>query len=384
MHFPFAMAINGQTLLLSSQDSDGKYDYGRLVAFDTKEIKQDIKNLSQKWEQLVKSNVLIPPDIGLISFEDYIIFASRADNRLYLTPKPLCNEPFEVISKCPDTATLDLGHNDPYALAVLEKKTERDIILASYLSSGHLDLIEYNKKPKKPALKALKSLNIQDWLGEKYKGDFFTKKVSVAQANLYILVERKPSKEFIDDLTKRKVSFKLATLRKNTGALLLKIKVDDLLNKNKITDADIKIFNLQEDFGISLAQDFYIDKNDEIAVILARSPESLIKIKLDSEKILDTQLLCRGASLMAVSQDLDRIVVPCFSDNRVISLTLSSLAIVAASDFHGRGPAFALIDEDHKKVFVSFNIEGKVGVFDFDLKYLGELFEPAPRNRVGS
>lgn len=394
MHFPFAMAIKDHTLLVSSQDSDGKYSYGRLVALDTQVINNALKNLKADnaldWQPALKSNVLIPPDAGLISFEDQIIFASRADNQLYTAAEPLCNEPSQVINNCPNNTTLKLSENDPYALAILEQNPNRDVILASYLSSGRIDLIELDKKPSKPVLKPLKNFLIQDWVGEKFKGDFFIKKVSVTQASkpdqaqVFLLVERKVSKEYIHDLAERKSTFKLALLQKNTGALLVSVKVKDLLDKDKIDVADIKIRNLQENFGIYLAQDFYINEKDNTAVILARSPENLIKIGLAQESLLERQLVCRGSSSMAVSRKLDRIFVPCFSDNRIISFTLSSLALMAASDHHGRGPAFAVIDEKHETVFVSFNTEGKVGIFDFDLGYLGHLFQPAPINRVGS
>jgi len=394
MHFPFAMAIKGDRLLVSSENSDGKYGYGRLVSLDTKAIHNELKNLKPEetipWENVVKSNVLIPPGGGPISFEDQIIiFASGANNTLYSAIEPLCNEPSQIITSCAQSASLELSENDPYALAILQQQPKQDYFLVSYLSSGRIDLVELDKKPKSPMLRALKSFYVDNLVDDKLKGDFFTKKVMVSKpgtkdARVFLLLERKPSKEYIHARQDSKSTFKLASLQKNMGAFLLSFDLKKLLEKDTITSADVSVVDLQELFGVYLAQDFYINDVDNTATILARSPEVLIKIHLEQKTLLEKQLVCRGAGSMAVNPNLDRIFIPCFSDNRVISLKLSSLALMGASGIHGRGPAFAAVDEAHKVVFVSYNTDGKVGIFDFDMNYLGHVFQPAPINRVGS
>jgi hypothetical protein len=378
MHFPFAMAIKNNTLLVSSQSIDNKYGYGRLIALDTELLS---KNLAA-WQSSVIGNTLIPLDVGLITYTDRIIFASKESNSLYAAQEPLCNSPAQSIEACPGSASIKLAKNDPYALALLAKKPEQDIVLTGYLSSGHLDLIKINKQTNSTTLEYIKTVKLQNLFNTPDQ-KIITKNIIINKDKVFLLLERKISTEFIHKKIQRDADFKLTTLRKNTGALLIAIKTQDLLDQENITSSMITVWDLH-DINISLAQDFYIDDTQSHAIILSRAPEALYKFDLKNKTIIDKQIICQGASSLAVSPTRDRLFVPCFNDNRVLSFTLSSLGLVAASLTHGQGPAFAVVDDKHKLLYVSNNLEGTVSVYNFDLKFLGHIFAKAPRNQTGS
>lgn len=404
MHFPFSMAIKNNILLVSSGNSDQKYSNGRMVAVDTNAVSQALASEGPKnpipWEQVVKANFLIPPDVGLISIGgNQVIFASRATNQLFAVqenPQFLsCNDPHLKIENCADASVLNLPENDPYSLAFIRNDSRADLFLASYLSSDRIDMIELDKTSKPHSLKILKQFSTQEWVEEILKGALaketrvITKKIMVThaedpnQARAYFLLEKRFSKDFLDKKAERRSAFKLKILKENVGALVLSIKVSDLIGSGMPAANTMSLVNLEESFGISLVQDFYIEDNN-VAVILGRSPEALFKINLAQKTLIETQTVCHGASSMAVSLENDRIFVPCFSDNRIISFNLSSLGLEAASGLHGRGPIFVAIDSNNRQIFVTYNIDGKLAVFDFDLKYLGHIFKGAADNQVGS
>ncbi|HXW60827.1 MAG TPA: hypothetical protein VEK06_04730, partial [Myxococcota bacterium] len=70
MHYPFSMAIKDQFLFLSSQSSDRKYSFGRLVAINLNSVESALSKANNKgplpYGDVVTANTLIPCDVGLL------------------------------------------------------------------------------------------------------------------------------------------------------------------------------------------------------------------------------------------------------------------------------------------------------------------------------
>jgi hypothetical protein len=378
MHFPFALALKDQTLLLSSQAPDGHYAYGRLMSINTNAVDNLLKTTTDKplpLEPIRSANTLIAPDIASIHINSHIIFASRDGNFLYAAAYPLCDKPHADIMSCEKSTFLALPKNDPYALEIIND----DIILVSYLSSARLDLIKLDKDTSQ--LTFIKHFSLKDWVLQT-EADLITKKISTYDNFIYILAEKHISIETIQKKIVDKNDFKIAVLEQNNGSILIKINKEDLINKKTISPE--LIIDLQQLFNISSAHDFFIDKDKDRALILAREPESLFMIDLKEKNIVKTESICRQASSLAISLAHDRFFVPCFYDNTIVAYSLSSLSLQAVSSVHGRAPAFIAVDDAHKRIFVSYNHDGIVALFNFNLDYENHLFDQAPINRIGS
>jgi hypothetical protein len=91
MHYPFTMALNNQTLMVSATSADGKYDFGRLVTINTDSIKRAIDNHDNSnpidWKAIVTGNVLIPKWAGEISFSsDFLVFSDAENQEIISLP----------------------------------------------------------------------------------------------------------------------------------------------------------------------------------------------------------------------------------------------------------------------------------------------------------
>lgn len=379
MHFPYSMALMGNTLVVASASSDKKYDFGRLVSLDTNAIKKAVLSTGEKapipWNSVVKSNFLIPQDASELSFsKNYLTFANRENSQLIAVPlkngTPVCNDPFMRADACEGARTLTLPEYDPFSVVIIESNDKEEFILVSYLSSDRIDLIHNDKAQNAMSIK--KSFRASEWLSAKLKTDalknrrVITRKMRTTETKAYFLFEQHPKK------TNAPVRPK--------GAMLAAIKTNDLQQGN---DKTIEFWNLS-DFYIDGAQDFYIDEASNVAYILGRVPEALYRIDLAQKTLIDTKVLCRGASIMAVSAAKDMIVTPCAADNRLASFSLSSLELKGSSNIMGRGPSYVVIDEVNDLIYCSFTIGGFVAIFNNKLELLGHVFDKAPYNRVGS
>jgi len=177
---------------------------------------------------------------------------------------------------------------------------------------------------------------------------------------------------------------KNSMLQASKGAFIAAALVKDLLTNERLLESSIELWNLGELYDITGVSDFFVEPTGHDALVLAREPESLFKIDLKNGAKFASEPVCLKSGMFAVSEREDRVFVPCFSDNKVISLTKSSIRLIGVSGYYGRGPAFIAVDDAHKKIFVSYNNDGKVVVLDFDLAYLGHIFNEAPSDRTGS
>lgn len=389
MHFPSTLTLSadGRTAFVAAHDSDGKYDLGRLVTLNTTAIKTAIDGSGEKtplpWPSVIETNNLIAPDISPIHLSDnFAVFASRQNNQLVALPissgKPSCNRPFEDVSSCPHAASYALSEIDPFAMANLKSDRVYDTTAVSYLSSDRIDLFSIESG----SIKSLKSLWATSWLLAKLpKKDLAKRRV----------ITKKIVVSFKNDVSRSKTYFLLETHpRKSVGIAKAKalyvvaISTEALLAQESITESMIEIWDLQTQFSIASAVDFFIDEAHHHAYLLSRMPEALFKIDLGKRELLDTAIVCRGATSISFNMAENMMVVPCFSDNRLASYSLKPLRHLTTSSFIGRGPSNCVIDAAHKLIYCTFYLEGTLRVFDFRFDYLGHVFQKAPLYRVGS
>lgn len=389
MHFPSSIALSkdGRTVFVASHDSDGRYDLGRLVTLNASAIKQVIDGTGEKkplpWMSVIETNNLIPADISQIHLTDnFALFASRQNNHLVALPvslgKPSCNKPFEEASSCPQATSYALSEVDPFALAGLKSQGLQDTAVVSYLSSDRIDV--FSIEPG--SIKTIKSLWAQSWLSAKLsKKDLAKRRV----------ITKKIVVSFKNDASRSKTYFLLETHpQKTTGIAKAKalyviaISTEALLAQESITESMIEIWDLQAQFAIASANDFYVDEINNHAYLLARAPEALFKIDLGKKELLDTAIVCQGATSFTLDATENMMVVPCFSDNRLASYSLKPLRHLTTSPFIGRGPTACVIDAIHRLVYCTFSLEGVARVFDYTFGDLGYVFQKAPPYRVGS
>lgn len=385
VHFPFALALKEKTLLLATNSSDGKYDFGRLLSLNTTAIKSaiDAKNKTalKDFKTVVTSNLLIPGEVSEFSFSDkFIAFASRETNSVISLPVTAgtqkCNKPFEQAEACPNARSIKLSENDPFALASISEGASEEFIMASYLSSSRLELLKITAN----ALKIEKNFDAAEWL--RLGGDMPSSR-RVITKKIFVTRKNDPAQARAHFLFEQHLNL-VATLVKPRSSFLVSIKVSDLLGSAAITKSMIESISLGDNFSILGAQDVYIDESLNEAVILGRIPEALFRIDLSTKSVIATNVVCTGATSIAVNKDLDLIVVPCFKDNRLKSYSLSTLEPKGSSMVIGRGPVFAVIDQDNKLIYCSLNTDGTVVVLDLLLNDLGEIFNRAPSSRTGS
>lgn len=390
MHYPFSMAINGDTLFVTSQ-SDGQYSNGRMISLYTNAIEQTLtknagKELLLPFNDIVTSNTLIPRDAGLIALtKDRVFFASRETGALVAVLRQgngfSCSNPYKKLESCAEASFLEMAAADPYSIDLMNQDEREDKLIVTYLSSDRLDVVVHDRSKKGNALRPLKHFFGADLVREKLDAKdiansrLITRKVFVANkadpslTKVYFLLELYGAKS--------------SALIQSKNAFIVAVLASDLLQDKRLQSADIELWNLNKLFNIKGAQDFYVDEAGVTAYLLARIPESLFKIDLKSTGNYENQPVCIGASSLAVTTDHDRLFIPCFKDNKVISFRMSSLRLDNATGFYGRGPSFIAIDEKNKKIFVSYNLDNKVGILDYDLNYLGDIFNQASSLNVG-
>lgn len=390
MHFPFSLALSpdGETLAVSSGASDSGYDVGRLVTMTTKSIKNALDGTAKKepvdWNLVVKTNVLIPQDIGEISFtKSFISFASRETSQLIAVPTASavsCHGPDIPVTDCPGAKGLVLNDYDPYAIKSIQETAAHEALLVSHLSAAVIDMASIDKATA--TIQVTKTFDVLDWLKIKMPHRTFKHRR---------VVTKKIEVSFFNDLTRSKAYFLLEEHPQSTEAAtrakalyLVAISVRDLMAQAPLTDAKLELWNLAELFSIASAQDLYIDEASNHAYVLARIPESLFKINLATSELMDVSIMCTGAGSMAVSKDKNALVVPCMTDNRVALYSLAPLRLLTVSAIVGRGPAMCAIDKAHDLIYCTYNNDGTLVVFDHKLTYRGYIFPKAPLNRTGS
>ncbi len=380
MPYPFFMALKNDLLLINSANTDGRFSHGRMVGINTLELDKALKGNGAKtpipWSSVVTSNTMIPNAAGMMSLDGDLVFASSANNRLYKVPMSesgfVCNNPGQSVEQCQEALSLSLSELDPLAVQVISNGAE-EIVAVSYWSSPRIDIISHSKSSP---MKVLKHFDAADFIKSKTSAKIssdeivVTKKIQVENGLVYFLLER-----ISNDVVSR------SALK---GAYLVAISPADLLKFDSIPESAIKLYNLKDNYFIAGVHDMFVDGTNEIAYILGRSPEALFKINLKTSVLMDTATACMSASSLAVSKANNRIIMPCFKDNRVASFTMSPLALDTTSAIHGQGPIYAVIDERKKYIYVSFFNDGKVAIFDEELKYLGHVFEPVSANGMGS
>lgn len=388
MHFPFTMALNGKTLVVASTSADRRDNFGRLVSINTDAIKTELAKEGHTspldFNQLVRTNVLIPQEVGEISFsKNNICFASRDNSRFIAmgleNGEPVCNEPMADIESCSHTKALTLPDNDPYAISVIKSNDVEEFVIASYESSDRLDVVKIKKGEGNDGAEIVSSFFALDLITMGTKPiknqRMITRKIIVTSpednmSTVHFLFEQHPKKTIAP--TRAKIAY------------LVSIKSSDILSGNPITSTMVEIRDLNDLFSISGVQDLYIDHENQ-SVILTRVPEAIFKINLTENKLIESKIVCTGATSMSVSHSKDMLVVPCFKDNRVASYSLSNLELLHVSNILGRGPAYTVIDELQDLIYVSFNLGGFVAILDAkNLKNLGHVFNKAPSYRTGS
>lgn len=385
MHFPFSMLIKDHHLLVSSQSSDRKYSFGRLAAIDTRAVAQALKDdktpRKLPYKKVVTANTLIARDSGLLGSNDYIVFASRQNNFLYAVLRDQqgfrCNEPMKELRECPDARELKLDGDEPFSLEIIKTKNNEEKILVTYLSSDRLDLIDISSSSlTKASNRRVKDI-IKDKLGddevEKYR--FTTRKVIAVNADDY----DKARLYFLFEKYKEKKSASMSI----KGNYLASIKLSDYLEHGENSGL-FTVIDLKKSYGINSSVDIHVDEQEDFAYVLARIPESLFKIDLRSKASFTRRPVCTGVGMLAVSRSMNRIFLPCFNDNKIISLGMTMLDPVGVTDYQGRGPAYISIDDVHKRIFVSYNLDGKVAIFDLNLALEGHIFNEAKQNSLGS
>jgi hypothetical protein len=389
IHFPSSLALSpdGKTLVIGSSAADGKYDFGRLISVATKSIKTALDGADTKepidWSKVVATNLLIPQEIGELNYSDrFLTFASFENNLLMALPVTAgalnCNGPEKGAQSCPGASTLAMSEHDPFAIKSMQVGATDESLLVSYLSSDRIDMVKINSG----AMMNTKSFNALDWLTVKLPDKSFknrrviTKKIHIsfkndlARSKAYFLLEEHPKKN--QTITRAKASYLVAIL------------VKDLVAQAPIVDSMIELWDFFDQFSIASVQDLFIDDGQSHIYLLARIPESLFKINLNTKELMDVNVVCTGARSMVVSTAKDSLIVPCFAENRVALYTLSPFRLKQSSGFVGRGPSACVVDEAHALVYCTFSKDGTLVIFDDKLSYRGYIFPKAPNNRIGS
>lgn len=369
MPYPFYLALKGNQLLVNAVNSDDRYSNGRLVSISTDALQQSLNGPGNKtpinFSSVVSSNRLIPSGVGpLMVSQDQLVFY-EAKNVSYSLPFPdsklACDNPSSSITACSSARSIYLSHENPNSIALLDN----NFTLISYGLKEIVDIVSLKES------KIIKSLHLESWLknkGIKIPKDekIIVKKIAVPNPNpnnmVYFVLERRAESQIYNHAV--------------FGAYLLRVSIKDILEKD-ITDSDVTLWNLKSDLSILSMHDFVIDETQKIAYILAQSPETLFKLDLSKNALIETAVMPSEPTMLAASFKENRVVIPSFNENRIIMMTLSPLRILKVSEFHGQGPAYAVIDEVKKLIYVSYFNEGTVAIFDLQLKFLGSLFEPA-------
>lgn len=379
MPFPLHMALKEDVLLVGGVNADSRFSHGRLVALDTNALENSLKGGGPKDPIPIKSvltaNMLIPTASSMMSVEKDIVFSS-AEGRLFkvpMTPKGFqCNQPQRSIEDCKDALYLDLNQTEPLALQII-KSAGKEILAISFSSSSRINLVNLS------TMKLEKSFDAYDFLtakGIKISADerVLTKKIRVekkdtADALVYFLLERRSTVQMSPS---------------PQGAYLVAIKESVLLSKDKIPASLISLWDFKDHFSVVAVHDIFIDESNNRAYLLGQSPELLFKINLTTNVLLDTAPACVEASSLTVSVAQNRIIMPCFGGNRIASFTMSPLALDITSNIHGQGPAYVVIDEKRNYIYVSYYSDGRVVIFDNQLKYLGHVFDATTVSDMGS
>lgn len=367
--FPFHMVQKDNFLFINGTNADAHYGFGRLMAINTDALDAYLKSDKKKnpipASEVVRSNTLIPGGASMMSVANDVLMASSVSNKFYKLPLRTeglsCNKPGVSIDHCPEVKSLPLSGTDPLRVNTLKTSATETIVALAYAASSYIDLISV----KAEALTKIKAINMLDVLNRASKKIpvdelVVVKKIQIEGDKIYLLVEQQ---------------FKSLTARfKEKNSFLVSMVLEDFLNKETLSADDISVWDLKDLFFITGVHDSFIDQNT--AYILAKSPEALFKIDLSRNHILDRATSCMSASSLSVSKSMNRIIMPCFGDNHIASFSMSPLVLELSTPILGQGPIYALIDEVKKYIYVSFFKEGKLMIFDENLRYLGHIFEP--------
>lgn len=392
MHYPYSLSLLGDTLMVSATSTDGKYDHGRLLSLNTDKIKNELNGTKKDplpWGLVVETNVLSPIDTGkIVMTENAVTFTERQRGSLLALPMgalgPLCNDKNLRAEKCPNAATLnfftDDAEQDTFGLMAIKTSKDEDTFLVTYLSSARIDIVSLNKQQSKLSLKKVRNFSGLELLKTRLADKNLAKRRAVTKAMSISFINTPDAKAYF-----------LFELHQENNLLLKSPKVIYLasigikdLEDEKFSNATVEVMDLKEKFNIIGARDLYIDQAKNQLLLLATNPAGLFRIDLAKKSLITTNPVCSNADSMAVNPNLGLIVIPCMKDNRLQSYSFENLKLLNTSDFDGRFPASALIDEKHRLIYSSFFLDGIVGIFDLNLNFLGHLFNRAPLERLGS
>lgn len=379
--FPTGMAQNGNFLALSSSNFSLRYQQGALLSIDLLKVDAALAAEGRELgESVVSSSIHIPSFSAypLVVNEKFLVFAARSEAKLLQVPFlggdlgastvdiPLDFAPYYIESFVRPAD----GHTIIFTAGLdSEKIVVIDLDEARIINSHSLSaLVKPEKAPIRPSKKTQKVA---------------VRGLKIAASPLPLL--NRPPLLFIgcDHFDEEEVRFIDAK-----SARLLWIPVDDNLMSGAINLAIVKQIDFAKKHIGREIHGFAFSPDQQEIYLLFHSQDSLVRINFNNhpdksdEVFLGVTGTCHYPIDITVSEDL--VYVACFTE-AVTAYDRRTLAEKYVNRDFGRGPVKLLFDNRAgiSRLYVSYFLDGTIGILDPELTPIGRIFKAIPENMDG-
>jgi len=410
--FPGTLLINSDGLFVTSRNEALQYSSGALLSVGSSELtsKQDLESPKQAFEGLEIPSFALAltevPDSNSRSFLfltqelNHLHFVDSSSGKLVETSVRLPrNNPADIlILTNGDTELTGLisygsnGYLQNFSLTRGEFKLGREILLYEALLETKSSSTE--KDPRK--VKVIKSALLSK------------AKTGMLEDHVLLALEAPQSSE-----ARKKNSL---TALNPTDALLAKMvsylvwmPVGSLISQKIPDQTQINKLDLSDMLGALHIVDLNLTDNsadDNLVTVLMQNSDLIANLAYEMEtddsgnqdlKFVSKHTVhatCENPVDLAVSNDLKMAYVACFNNDNfspVVGHDLNSLETLVKNKKFGLGPTNLLVNKSGSSysLFVSYNLDGSVGVFDLGSLEAPEmtprmrLFPQTPRNIIG-
>jgi len=395
-YFPSKILQNTDQFFVVSSNADLQFASGRLLSLDKENLLVQLKHPSATLAPRLAKTIAIPSltmDASYISNQNSIALLSSDKNELLildaktLKTKTQAILPYEGSGNYVEVKT----QFDASQGFIFYKK--RDIIQSIKISKNSVELGHYYHLNELLSLKEEELSVVQDAIVVQIAGQpYILATLQVVELEGEQLREFNKSKNaLIQSFLKEEdskydylLSLPAVTNPNKLRSLIVLFSAEKIAMGQNIVKTDVVLFDINAQIGAKRVQRLVVDPNDsERIYALSHTPELIFTLKLSTTKIAVEKFnsTCHYPVDIVAA---DSIYVLCVKDQTIEQYDLQ-LNLTNKSR-KGRFPNSLSIDTANNFLYVNDFEAGTIYVYDISngqLKYLTQLFAPAPLYKIG-
>jgi len=424
-NFPSGLAISGKTLTLLSMNYSLRFTSGGIFTIDLDEVESEIKRLESTppAQRFISGDVVVTSSAYIEALarqaiivsggnpaKTAVLFQNRAEETLQAVQlengQLKCNgQPHTGPVFGQDCVNgkgiLTLKGREPYTMDTLPLATGATFprIVMGYLGSDQIDVVELNQDNGYPA-HVVDSAHLLDLVDRKDLREHVGDQVQRARVRSVKVLAEGHNGYAGETLVFAAVEFKLSidpTFIDATAARIVWFPVSKLLD-GSLDKSDLGEWNITSAINSKGVSDLEVVVENGVARLYAllTKPDAIVRADL---KTIPKGTTLKSAVLRRILETCDhplqlnylpkaqKLIMGCYDGAAQASIRLLDPGTLKRTHIlsrFGRGLGAFKFDEDRNRVYVSYGINGTVGVLQLsDLSPKGHIFPNAPRNLPG-